>query len=766
MEVSSQDPSPMAMDLSKGYSVNSLTRSHTEAMDLAKKPEWYHRRPPSCSTEVSSPYSTRSRAASSYNSLSGRMMDGSRGDGGVIQLHPEAGGPVHCRDMEQGAESLGGYMNSTLAQGLGLYHEGVHGNLWHPGFYRPDQAGGPIPESSGGEESDSGSDVIFLVSSAKDSLLCSSFIQESVSRIVEPLSPAAPSLDEGRGCYLLPQPLSSPSPDSTYSEDSSDSSADIPVHHTRPIVLLSDLNAVYGNNVESLVDISSDDSDVIEVSVTNEKKKSHTSFPGKIPCKKSLVGEMRQQSEAGEPQPRELRRSSRIRKPVSVMPIFTRSVSQHNLRSKSKNATVGLYNESYDSDDMIESVERLSSSEAESVLQPRLTQRVSSHSDDSDADSHTDCKSPSESPQSKSPYGQQSCRRVSPVKTMKRKRKKSLTVQKTKRLRTKQKSHQKPPPRQHSEVSPGRKRAVNKSAVTRRRRKRHSQSGPSALFSPREPEIKLKYAKLKEEKKEGKSDSFRPFVHMERTVCTVVNYQEEEVTVRCKGGQHQTATGSLSGFVPKTSCFHLGRLRTESKCQSTQVCCLCGQTANAMGLGDLHGPYYPTGSSVDCQSHQQNCTELPQEEKKSREKEEEELHGLNNSHEVNSADECYDNDGSTVPSVMGSPENDSHSLPKVPLYRDECWIHEDCGIWSAGVFLVRGRLYGVGEAARLAQETVCATCQKAGAIMGCFQKGCARSYHYRCAIQTGCVLNEDNFSMRCPEHKNKPLTCVTRQHRR
>uniref|UniRef100_UPI003AAB7F2A uncharacterized protein n=1 Tax=Centroberyx gerrardi TaxID=166262 RepID=UPI003AAB7F2A len=764
MEVSSQDPSPMAMDLSKGYSVNPLTRSHTEAMDLAKKPEWYHRRPPSCSTEVSSPYRTRSRATSNYNSLSTRIMDSSIGDGGVIQLHPEAAGPVHCRDMEPGPESLGNYMNSTLAQGLGLYHEGVHGNLWHPGFYRSDQTGGQIPESSGGEESDSGSDVIFLVSSAKDSLLCSSFMQESVSHIVEPLSPAAPSLDEGRGCYLLPQPLSSPSPDSTYSEDSSDSSADIPVHHTRPIVLLSDLSGVYGNPVESPVDISSDDSDVIEVSVTNEKKKSHN-FPGKTPCKKSLVGD--HQSDTDEPQPRELRRSTRIRKSPPEMPKFTPSVSQHNLRSQVKNARVGLYNECYDSDDVMEFTERLSSSEAESVLQPNLTQRDSSHSDDSDTDTQTDSKRPSKSSQSESSHAHQPRRKASYVKTVKRKQKKPLSIHKTKTLRTEPKARQRIPSEQHPKVSGGSKASGNKSAATKRRRKRRTQTGPSALFSPREPEIKLKYASFKEEKKDSKSDGFRPFIHMERRLCTVVNYQEEEATVRCSRGQHPAAAAaaSLSGFVPKTSCFQPGRLSSESKCRPTQVCCLCGQTASVMGLGDLHGPYYPAGPPLpDCQSQRQNCTAPPPEERQSRQKEEEKLQGLNNSHAVNSTDECCDGDGSTVPSVKSPLGSDS--VPKVPLHPDECWIHEDCGIWSAGVFLVRGKLYGLGEAARLAQGTVCSTCQQTGAIMGCFQKGCPRNYHYRCATQSGCVLNEDNFSMRCPEHKNKLFTSVTRQSRR
>ncbi|KAE8282783.1 Retinoic acid-induced protein 1 [Larimichthys crocea] len=691
MEVSSQDPALMAMDLSKGYSVNPLTRSHPEAMDLAKKPEWYHRRPPSCSTDISSPF--RTRASSSYN--------------------PDPGAPVRCRDMEQRPESLGNYMN---------YRDGVHGNLWHhPGFYGPNQSGGPVPESSGGEESDSGSDVIFLVSSAKEPLLCSPFIQDSVRHIVEPLSPAVSSLDEGRGCYHLPQPLSSPSPDSSYSEDSSDSSVDIPVHHARPVVLLPDLSAVYGNHAESPVDVSSDDSDVIEVSVTNEKNKSGMFTRKKSPCKKSLTRETPPQSEDEKPQPREVRRSTRIRKPVSEMPQFTCSGSRHSLRRQAKTDAVGIYNESCDSEDMMEYAVRLSSSD-ESASQLNVPQRASSNSEESGVDVRTERKSPQRVQQPQQPR-----RKVS--KSINHKRKKPIAVHETKKLRIEQKPTRIPPEQRQRNKSAKAKTAV------RRKRKRRTQAGPSAQFPPREPEIKLKYANV--EKKDKKSGSFCPFVHMEKRMCTVVNYQEEEATVRSsRGGAHQqTTTRSLTGFVPNTSSFYLGRFSPENRSQATLLCCLCGQTANAMGLGDLHGPYNPTARSADCPTRQQqNCmTEQKEEE-----------------HLRSSDDGC---DGCDCSAVRKLPDSDEHSRPKVPLHLDECWIHEDCGIWSAGVFLVRGRLYGLEEAARLAQETVCSACQQTGAIMGCFQKSCPQKYHYRCAIQSGCALNEDNFSIRCPEHK-------------
>ncbi|KAM4597817.1 uncharacterized protein ACJ7VT_021390 isoform 1-T2 [Polymixia lowei] len=756
MEVSSLDPSPMAMDLSKGFSVNPLTSSHIEAMDLAKRPEWYHRHPPNCSPEVNTHYSTRSRTASSYSSLSSRIMDSSMRDAGVIQLHPEVDAPVHCRDMEHGPETIGSYMNSTLAQGLGLYHEGVHRNLWHTRFYGPDPTESAIPESSGEEESDSGSDVIFLVSTTKDSLVCSSLSRESASPVVEPLSPAALSLDEGRGCFLLPQTLSSPSPDSTCSEDSSDSSVEIPVHHTRPVVLLSDLSVVYGNPAESPVDISSEDSDVVEVQVTNEKKRRHT-FLDNFSAKKSLAGETCRQNEGYSPQPRELRRSARIRKSTSEIHEFTRSVSQHNLRSQTKNTNVGLYSECYDSGDMMESMGRFSSSEEESLSQTNLTQRESSSSDDSDVDTQTASKAPSKSPQSESP---QSCCKALNVKTVKQKLKKSVPNLKSTRFRTKQKAHHRIPTAQRPNASAGGKAPASKSAGTNRRRKKRTQTGPSTLFSPREPEIKLKYAQPKQGKKDNKANSFSPFVRMERRVCTVVNYQEDQVSVRRNGTRHPRDTGSLSGFVPKTSCFQIGRLSSESKHQPTQICYLCGQSANAMGLGDLHGPYYPTGPPLDRPSQQQNGTGLSPDDWKNGHKEEERLDGLGDSRAVKPEDKCCGYDGSFKLSVKRSAVLDSHSLTAVPLRTEECWIHEDCGVWSAGVFLVKGRLYGLGEAARLAQETFCSTCHEAGAIMGCFQKGCPKNYHYRCGLLSGCVLNEENFSMRCSKHKNKLFRTV------
>lgn len=677
----------MAMDLSTGYSVPPLNRSRVDTLDLAKKPEWYHRRPPNCSADISASF--RSRASSSYNPAC-----------------PDAGPPVHCRDMDPSPEA---YMNPPL------FRNGVPHNLWHPGFYGPDPGCGPGPESSGGDESDSGSDVIVLVSSAKEPMLCGSFIQDGVRHIVEPLSPTASSMDGGTRCYHLPQALSSPSPDSSSSDESSDSSVDIPVHHARPVVLLSDLGTVYSNAAGPLVDISSDDSDVIEVSGGEEKKRSFN-------CQKRATERRSQESESKcEKVPaRAVRRGRRLRKPAAENRDSEGCETRRNLRRQVRRDVAGIYNEIYDSDEMLAFVTRMTSSDESG---PNESRRASSNSDDSDVNK----------PDERKPEPTSDTTSSKPVK----KRKPVANANSESGPR-----QQKPRTSAEPSQTAGAAKAAKVRKV-RRRRKRRSQAGPSSLFGPSEPEIKLKYASVR--RKEKKSDSFCPFVHVERRACTVVNYQDEVAAVRTSAGPSAPVSSSLAGSLPVTSCFQLGRLGADVKCPLTLTCCLCGQTANVMGLGDLHGPYFPVRTLTQTDSSRP----APQDDGPLQEVKDE------------SVNDCRDDDSVIEP----SPRSDDGQLSKSWSRLEEGWIHEDCGIWSTGVFLVRGRLYGLQEAAQLAQQTLCSTCQRSGAIMGCFQKGCSRNYHYRCAIQSGCVLNDENFSMRCPEHKNKTITSGTRHKR-
>ncbi|KYO17443.1 transcription factor 20 [Alligator mississippiensis] len=96
-------------------------------------------------------------------------------------------------------------------------------------------------------------------------------------------------------------------------------------------------------------------------------------------------------------------------------------------------------------------------------------------------------------------------------------------------------------------------------------------------------------------------------------------------------------------------------------------------------------------------------------------------------------------------------------IPELPLDSNEFWVHEGCILWANGIYLVCGRLYGLQEAVEIAREMKCSHCQEPGATLGCYNKGCSFRYHYPCAIDADCLLNEENFSVRCPKHKVRLL---------
>ncbi|XP_007228674.3 nucleolar and coiled-body phosphoprotein 1 [Astyanax mexicanus] len=302
--------------------------------------------------------------------------------------------------------------------------------------------------------------------------------------------------------------------------------------------------------------------------------------------------------------------------------------------------------------------------------------------------------------------------------------------------------------RKRTKPSPRRKAASG--TAKRRRKKRQPSRSSTSMFSPDEPEIKLKYVNQanKEEKKEGKGESFAPYIRMDLTSCTIINFQEDDSDAKAKKGRQSSSASAATGTVPTTSCLQLGRLTSDDRTRTGQLCCLCGRTSNSIGLGDLHGPYCPSGYQPDsCQvvaNH--NNSEL--------------VHGPESSgHNL----EVSEVEG---PAEQFREQISSDQEPGAPESGSDCrerWIHEDCSIWSAGIFLIKGKLYGLEEAVRLAQETVCSCCDTAGATLGCFFKGCPNKYHFPCALQTGCSFNEENFTIRCPKHKNKsPRTSLSR----
>lgn len=307
-----------------------------------------------------------------------------------------------------------------------------------------------------------------------------------------------------------------------------------------------------------------------------------------------------------------------------------------------------------------------------------------------------------------------------------------------------------------------------------KKKKKKHKSGHTPIFAPQEPEIKLKCITHKEERRERRSDNFSPFVRLslnESSSCTVINYPEE--ISQQKRGKQQVPV--VSGKVPASPCLQFGRVSMEGPHRASLVCSLCGAAANAMDLGDLHGPYYtegfrpkekmPTNPQLEPREDDSSDTDFFQIAAVSPNSRTLKFHPKLQLVPLEAL-QRWTSDGelSCSPATKRSRLDtgmDWYTPPVVPLEVSEYWLHADCGIWSAGVFLVKGKLYGLEKAVKMAKETICTFCHELGASLGCFFKGCCNKYHYVCAMQSGCVLNEENFSMKCKKHKNKSIKAVS-----
>uniref|UniRef100_A0A8C6WPT9 Uncharacterized protein n=1 Tax=Neogobius melanostomus TaxID=47308 RepID=A0A8C6WPT9_9GOBI len=83
----------------------------------------------------------------------------------------------------------------------------------------------------------------------------------------------------------------------------------------------------------------------------------------------------------------------------------------------------------------------------------------------------------------------------------------------------------------------------------------------------------------------------------------------------------------------------------------------------------------------------------------------------------------------------GSSEDTQSLLQRLQLEAEakEHWAHENCAIWTRGVVMVAGRLYGLKEASKT-------SCQIVGASLSCCWRGCSNKYHYVCAKEIGKTL--------------------------
>lgn len=85
--------------------------------------------------------------------------------------------------------------------------------------------------------------------------------------------------------------------------------------------------------------------------------------------------------------------------------------------------------------------------------------------------------------------------------------------------------------------------------------------------------------------------------------------------------------------------------------------------------------------------------------------------------------------------------------------RWEVWLHEQCAIWAAGVYMAGGRVTGLQEAVWDAAKSVCGSCGLTGANIGCVKRGCKAVIHYPCALTKGWLLDTNQYIPKCNLHR-------------
>lgn len=82
----------------------------------------------------------------------------------------------------------------------------------------------------------------------------------------------------------------------------------------------------------------------------------------------------------------------------------------------------------------------------------------------------------------------------------------------------------------------------------------------------------------------------------------------------------------------------------------------------------------------------------------------------------------------------------------------EIWAHEDCIVWSPGVYLVGHKIVGLEEAVWTSCNVPCRNCNLKGANICCLRRACTNTMHLCCARANNWHFDESTFKAYCPQH--------------
>lgn len=255
--------------------------------------------------------------------------------------------------------------------------------------------------------------------------------------------------------------------------------------------------------------------------------------------------------------------------------------------------------------------------------------------------------------------------------------------------------------------------------------------------------------------------SFCPYVRINNSRdfsswCAIVNKPEDAIVFqrrRKKGILRMRNPFTVAKVVPHTAAMLQGPLINKNLIGRCLACCLCGRPANYRDLGDLCGPYYTEDGvprKILMIRHRESLREKTEETNDNSSSSGEEP----GSSSKNEGEGSSEKEGTTEASTRESRHHHwrfrraertermgQEGVPRRLTLRErfrrikqlqantgasceqessdnifqrlqeeaeakERWAHENCAIWTKGVIMVAGRLYGLNEAANNSAQTV------------------------------------------------------------
>lgn len=226
------------------------------------------------------------------------------------------------------------------------------------------------------------------------------------------------------------------------------------------------------------------------------------------------------------------------------------------------------------------------------------------------------------------------------------------------------------------------------------------------------------------------------------------------------------------------------------------LCSLCCKNSHYRGLGDLFGPYYLNGDqkpsnyssppspapmstfgnessepgedfepedSRECPPDPSSCSDASGMRRYPGKRKSDVMEQMFRAALLRKAKQANGQKPLEEMSNHMSGVDMSHSNPNQfpvdtpPTDNKEFWVHEECAVWSRNVYLFGHRLRGLEETVLQSVDKLCSRCKFPGASLSCACENCPELYHYLCARDNWCYMDEDTYTIYCPQHKVKPF---------